>query len=68
MIDLTTLTPIDPNTKYVPAVATNCIICNDTIILKNYDINNNNVCVCDKCKAAVLKIRKQMEEEANGRK
>lgn len=67
MIDLTTLTPIDPNFKYVPTTATNCIICNDTIILHNDDINRNNAFICDKCKAAILKVRREMEEETNGR-
>lgn len=67
MIDITKITPIDPSIKYIPTTATNCIICNDTIILNDCEVLYHNAFVCDKCRAAVLKIRREMEEETNER-
>lgn len=53
---------LEPNDKYVQ-VGTNCIICNDTIILSEYNIRYNRILICDKCKAAILKVRREMEEK-----
>ena len=38
-----------------------CIICGEEIIL-NLDENKNQILVCEKCKKAVLKVRKMLEE------
>ena len=63
MSDTTGIIPIEPNITYV-SVATKCIICNDEIILRGYNnLAYDHIFVCDKCKAAILKVRKEMEEE-----
>lgn len=63
MKDLTGTISIEPNINYV-AVATKCIICNDEIILREYNnVVRDPTFICDKCKAAILKVRKEMEEE-----
>ena len=53
----------EPNITYV-SVATNCIICGEEIILS--DKNNlvyDRYKICDKCRAAIMAMRKKLEEE-----
>ena len=60
---------INPDTV---SLATYCIICGDPVILtQNERIRLEYGCwihskVCDKCKAAVLRMRELMEAEVNG--
>lgn len=54
---------IEPNITYV-SVATTCQICGEEIILRD----KNNIAydrfpICDKCKQAIMAMRKQLEEE-----
>jgi hypothetical protein len=54
---------LEPNIQYA-SIATKCIICNDEIILQEYNnVAHDRIFVCDKCKAAILKVRKEMEEK-----
>lgn len=54
---------IEPNVTY-ESVATTCKICGEEIILRDYNnIAYDRFQICDKCKAAILKVRKEMEEE-----
>ena len=43
-------------------VITSCLICGAHIKVSMFD---NNVKICDKCKKAVLKLRKMLEDEEN---
>lgn len=48
---------LEPNIQYV-SVATKCIICNDEIILQEYNnVAHDRVFICDKCKAAIMAMR-----------
>lgn len=48
---------LEPNITYV-SVATKCIICNDEIILREYNnVAYDRIFVCDKCKAAIMAMR-----------
>lgn len=63
MSDTTKTILLEPNIQYV-SIATKCKICGEEIIL----VDKNNIAydrfqICDKCRAAILKIRKEMEEE-----
>ena len=63
MSDTTGIIPLEPNITYV-SIAAKCIICNDEIILHEYNnIAHDRVFVCDKCKQAIMAMRKQLEEE-----
>ena len=54
---------IEPNVTYV-SVAITCKICGEEIILRDYNnIAYDRFQICDKCKAAIMDMRKQLEEE-----
>ena len=54
---------IEPNVTYV-SVATTCKICGEEIILRDYNnIAYDRFQVCDKCRAAIMAMRKQLEEK-----
>lgn len=54
---------LEPNIQYV-SVATKCIICDEEIILRDYNnIVYDRFQICDKCKQAIMAMRKQLEEE-----
>lgn len=40
-------------------IATNCLICGEGVAMKNI---NDTPKICDKCKAAVMKVRKESED------
>lgn len=54
---------IEPNVTYV-SVATTCKICGEEIILRDYNnIAYDRFQICDKCKQAIMAMRKKLEEE-----
>ena len=53
---------IESNVTY-ESVATTCKICGEEIILRDYNnIVYDRFQICDKCKAAIMAMRKQLEE------
>ena len=44
----------------IPGVSTSCLICGESIKISIWD---NHSKICEKCKKAVLKVRKMLEEE-----
>ena len=56
----TTCCTVDGNNNFY----THCLICGDSVVTSMW---GSHICICDKCKKAVLYIRDQLEkEEKNG--
>ena len=41
---------------------TRCMICDEYVFITDYEARYNCQKICDKCKAAVMKIREEMEK------
>lgn len=46
-------------------LAVNCLICEEPVRIEGYENPRFAVRICDKCKAAVIKMREAMETERN---
>lgn len=57
---------VNDNTTYKCVISTHCLICDDPIDLNEMESlhaqrGKVSFKICDKCKSAVMKIRKEME-------